>query len=777
MVGKLVAERLGIQGGIWQDHPPQTRCLEGPLTKAQRARGVLYLLVEAPHGQVLTESLYEEIWSRVCETYYGLTGSITRGLRAALLEANAWLLEQNLRAGQEQPTTVGLNAVVIREGDVYIGQLGPALVCQVHQGDILRFPQDSIWLRSLSPSTFDLEREPPAGWRREVEPNLYHATFAADDVLILATTSLARLASPAEIVQAATLVGEGSPRANLEALAQGQDLSAIVITWAAEGAPAPAQSAPAGRRPVPSPSMPLATPTAQPLAQEEAAPPIKERAKETISATPQPSEEPVSATASFPTAEEPALASEATAPAEISEPEPALPRQPLVDLDELRRGLGQGVEKVRQSTGDLLERILPEGAPPRPAASPEPARPISLSGRALLAVALAIPVVMLVIVISTRVQYERTRQAQFRNIQQVAQQRYDAAMNMTETIYMRQALYEAREAVQEGLAIAPDDELLNSLARRIRNKLDEIDRVTRLFHLWQLAVLTDDPTSPTDSSRIVVQGRDVFILNRGSDRIYYYLLNNAGDALQPLDRDPVLIKKGDMKGGIIVGDIVDIAWLAEGGERTLSTFVALERSGLLLVYDPQRRFDVFPVADSDTWLKPQAIGGYFGNLYVLDPLLNRLLKYVPVDNTYTSPPSDYISPAVDVDLTGAVDLAIDGNMYILMADGRVVKFYRGEPQPFPMYGLPGAMRSPTSIFVSGPQKPDAPGYVYVADAGNNRVLQFDKNGNFLRQFQDKPGENRFQNLRGLYVDEERGRMLLLSGRTLWMGDIPPLTNP
>ena len=776
MEGKLVAERLGIQAGIWQDHPPQACLVEGPLPKARRARGYLYLLIEAPHGQAPAESLYEELWSRICGAYYGLTGSITRGLRAALLEANVWLLERNLHAAQEQQTTVGLNAVVIREGDVYIGQLGPALVCHVHQGDLVRFPPDSIWLRSLSPSTFDLDREPPAGWRREVEPNLYHTTLAEGDVLILATTSLARLASPAEIVQAATLVGASSPRDNLEALAQGQDLSAIVITWAAEGSSVPLRAARPVSKPVPSPSMPLPPSAAQPPAPEEVSPPLEEAAEEAAPAAPPPVAEPAVTAPSFPAAEEPPEA-EPTIPAVPLEMEEAISRPPLVDLDQLRRGLDQGMERMRQSTGDLLERILPEGAPPRPTVSPEPAPPISLSGRALLAVALAIPVVMLAIVISTRLQYDRTRQTQFRNIQQVAQQRYDAAMNMTEATYMRQALYEAREAVEEGLAIAPDDELLNSLARRIRNKLDDLDRVARLFHLWQLAILTDDPTSPTDSSRIVVQNRDVFILNRGSDRIYYYLLNNAGDALQPLDRDPVLLKKGDMKGGIIVGDLVDIAWLAEGGERTLSTFVALERSGLLLVYDPQRRFDVFPVADSDTWLKPQAIGGYFGNLYVLDPLLNRLLKYVPVDNAYTSPPSDYISPAVDVDLTGAVDLAIDGNMYILMADGRVLKFYRGEPQPFPMYGLPGAMRSPTSIFVSGPQKPEAPGYVYVADAGNNRILQFDKNGNFLRQFQDKPGENRFQNLRGLYVDEERGRMLLLSGRTLWMGDIPPLTNP
>ena len=57
--------------------------------------------------------------------------------------------------------------------------------------------------------------------------------------------------------------------------------------------------------------------------------------------------------------------------------------------------------------------------------------------------------------------------------------------------------------------------------------------------------------------------------------------------------------------------------------RSLSTFMALESNGSLLAYDPLRspgspEIDVLPVADSDKWLKPAAIGGYFGNLYVLD---------------------------------------------------------------------------------------------------------------------------------------------------------------
>ena len=447
---------------------------------------------------------------------------------------------------------------------------------------------------------------------------------------------------------------------------------------------------------------------------------------------------------------------------------------PRRDLDDLRESLGQGADRIRQSTEDLLLRVLPERLPERPPAQAGRSQGISLSGRALVAVALAIPLVMLFMVVMTRIQYERTRQEQFSSLQALAQSRYDMAAKMTGEVELRQGLYDALATVEEGLAVNPGDETLDVLKLRILHRLDEVDVVERLYHLWKLVELEDDVVSATDSSRIVVRGIDVFVLNRGSGRVYKFLLNEVGDALQSVDANPILVQKGEIRGGVQLGDMVDIAWMEAGGQRTLSTFVILERAGSLLAYDPQQGIDVMPVADSDIWLKPQAIAGYFGNLYVLDPLLGRILKHVPTDNAYTNPPSDYLGLELGVDLTGAVDMAVDGTLYVLFADGQIRKFYRGQRQPFDMEGLPRPMRSPTTIFVSGPQEAEAGGYVYVTDTGNERVVQFDKQGQYVRQFRANPGEPHMEKLRGIYVDEEMGRMLILSGKTLWLAQLPSL---
>ncbi|MBC7234256.1 MAG: hypothetical protein H5T69_00325 [Chloroflexi bacterium] len=799
---ELRVEQLSIRDGNWRRQAPELYTLPAGGRRGASNRGDLYLVIEVPRSITPPAGLYGELAQVVADTYLNMSRSITRGLREALLAANTFLFEHNLRADSEHQVVAGLNAVVIRDQDVYMAQLGPSLVTHIHEGQATRYPADSIWLRSENPGTFDLSRQPPAGLRRDVEPDLAHVTLLPGDVLILSTTDLARLASRRELAEALTYDGKKSPRMAVEALVNGRNVSAIVIDWPSERSPE-MESSDAAAKIAPSQ-------TTRPKAAAPSPPPS---GAPTHEPTPEPRRGPMTVSEPFPSpmapspeeAEEYVQEEEQTLLEEdyLEEPEIAetdddyadevYPAEPRIgrtssapvggegqskrqrSLADLRRNLSTGAENLRHATEDALLRVLPEEAPPRPAPAPRSAEAgISLSGKALVLVALILPLIMLALVIMTRIQYERTRVEQFNSLQALAQAQYDNALKMPSDSETRRELEEALRTVRDGLAIDANDEALLALERRIRHKMEEIDRVELLHHVWKLRDLDDAPISPTDSSRIVVHGIDVFVLNRGSSRVYKFLLNDARDALLSADTAPLLMQKGEMRGGIKLSDIVDIAWLEAGGDRTLSTFVAVERTGFLLAYDPQQGIDVLPVADSDMWLKPDAIGGYYGNLYVLDPLLNRILKYVPHENAYTVPPTDYLPPQLNVDLTGAVDMTIDGNIYVLFADGQVKKFFQGEPQPFTLQGLPSPMRSPTVIFVSGPQEPDAYGYVYIGDTGNERILQFDKAGAYLRQFKVPAGQENLKQLRGLYVDEENQRLFFLSGKTLWMASLPAL---
>ena len=777
MAEMLRVNQFSIQGGNWQQRPPNI-CVVDPVSRRHRSRGNLYILMEPAHRSDVPPSLYDEVIDAIIAKYYGAFGSMTRGLGEALQVANALLFDTNLRLDSERRAVLGLNCAVVRDDDVYIGQIGPALASLVHRGTLRRYPPDSVWLRSESPSRLELDREPPAGLRRDVQPNLFHTTLSDGDVLLLSTTILPHLAPAPEVIDAVTYTGSGSIRDSLEALAGGRDLSALIVERPEQqhdGQQSPKAAVAVGdaalsrsrKEPV------INSPRAQSigLAQTESAevPEDEYASEEPFGRAPSTAREP------RPLEEEESAGDEEDYEDENGfAPQPR--ERPQVDFEDLRATLSEGATRARRNAEGFLLRVLPDSVPDRPPERERGTAAVSLGGWALVGVASVIPLVVLFIVIMTRVQYEQTRQAQFDSLRASAQLQFDTAMRAEDPVSIREGLHEALDTIEEGLAFRSEDEELQALERRTLHKLDEVDVVEPLYHFTRLVDLEDDATSPTDSSRIVMHGIDAFILNRGSDRVYKFLLNDVGDALQTVDTDPVLVRKGETYAGISLGDMVDIAWMEAGGQRTLSTFVVLERAGSLLAYDPQQGIDVLPVADSDIWLKPQAIAGYYGNLYVLDPLLSRILKYMPTDNAYTNPPSDYLDPQLDVDLTGAVDLAIDGNVYVLFADGQVKKFLKGDPQSFALQGLPSPMRSPTTIFVSGTQEAEARGYVYVTDTGNERIVQFDKSGNYVRQFKAQSGEKHMENLRGIYVDEEMERMFILSGKTLWLANIPPLTG-
>lgn len=835
MSEKTRVKQISLRGGARQTDSAGLRVARGVDYKGQRPRDDLYILIQDLPSPGGVRPPYDRLVEVISQTFYSMSGSVTRALRAALLAANELLFEANLRAGSEHLVLLGLNCVAVRDDDeAFIAHLGPALTLVRQRDALTRFPDDSIWFEQAPPDALDVGLEPPAGLRRDLEPDLFHVTLNEGDLLLMADSALARLVAPDLL--AATLSGEDVAAA-LEAHLGTHDPDLMLVERLPEASVEDESRRPSALWPqqrVAAASVRSKEPVAVPDIQEE--PSVgenghrgEEQPSESLSleeavvrsdGPPPRVAEPVEPPFLHPRDERPPVSGDVVADVSADDVDDEWDESDIDEWDEQDAVLdvayddrddvpydggrparaavavGDVLERVRQGvptlqadlidlghhmrqragrarveTEEFLIRVLPDRLPERPVMHQESEQTVSLSGRALIAVAFVIPLVMLFLVVMTRVQYDRARSGQFDSLQALAQARFDSAMQIENELHQREALYEALISVEEGLAINPSDETLTTLQRRILHRLDEVEGVERLYHFWKLTEVEDDIVSPTDSSRIVIHDNAIYILNRGSGRIYRFLLNEVGDALQTVDASPVLVEKGSPVRGVPVGDLVDITWMEAGGARTLSTFVALERTGTLLAYDPQQGLDPLPVADSDTWLKPQAIGGYYGNFYVLDPLLSRILRYEPQDNAYTTSPGDYLVPETDVDLTGAVDMAIDGNIYVLFADGHIVKLYEGQPKPFTMSGLPGAMSSPTTITVSGAQEPDAYGHIYVTDTGNERIIQFDKEGNYVRQFRARPDENYFKDLRAVYVDEDHGRMFVLSGRTLWLTNI------
>jgi hypothetical protein len=431
----------------------------------------------------------------------------------------------------------------------------------------------------------------------------------------------------------------------------------------------------------------------------------------------------------------------------------------------------RSLTRLARELAALLARILPEAEPRGPmrgARRRREATAASLDRRWLYA-ALLIPVFVIFLVAVTRFQHQRARETQFRQLMEQVQEAKTSAEATSIVADQRSVLTQALETLGQALAMKPGSEQVLAEKSEIEAWLDRINHVVRVPYLIDLEEFPDSETAPTQLRRVFVHGIDVYVLDLGTDRVYKYLLNETRDGLQTLEGDHVLLRMGDQRGEVTVGEMLDVAWVEAGGLRGINSLLILDRQGHLIEYDPLVALAPLAIMDSSVWVQPVGMVGYYGRLYILDPQSNRLLRYMLTNEGYEGSHSDYFTAESGANIRDAVEVAIDGNVYVLHSDGMISKYQEGRRVDFPQASLDRPLQSPCCIFATGFMDED--GYVYVADAGNRRIVQFSKAGEFIRQFVGSDATP-MDALRGLYVDEAENQLFVLNGNKLQLLGIP-----
>ena len=454
-------------------------------------------------------------------------------------------------------------------------------------------------------------------------------------------------------------------------------------------------------------------------------------------------------------------------------------RLPRPDWDSLKSRVSSALTNTLEGAADFLKRLLPGrvvGGSPEPVEVPakvreEPspkkraARPrqSSRTSRRIESswrgIAIAAPVVIIILVIVVYWRQATIRQASFNEFVTQAQQQMDLVQQVDEAT-ARGHLLEALNYLAKAEELTPGNPQVNDLREQTDYVLKKIDKVTVLD--W-IAALWEYGEPDSDPSLVIIEGIDIYVLDKGLDRVYKHLLDDSLQALQQLAVDPVLLRKGDQRDPIVVGELVDMAWAKAEGGRLDSNLLVLESGGSLLEYDPEGGINVLPVGGNDRWIQPQIAASYHGDFYLLDSSLNQILRHEP---DYASLPEGYFAASEEVDLTGAVDMVIVGEIYVLYADGRILKFLDGQPAPFEITGLYEPLQNPTALFTSEETE-----FLYVADAGNKRIVRLTKEGHFVRQFQASQSEA-FTPLKGLFVSETYNRLYFVSGNKLYVTNVP-----
>jgi hypothetical protein len=731
-----VVGALRVAKGTRRDAAPCAAMLASP-PRAARGRDGERLFILLDLTGPATPHLYRELREVVAQEHWSTGGSVTAAMRRAAAAANRHLFQFNLSAAPSERCYGGFTCAVLHGEDIFILQAGPGRACVLRRNQFECFPRGG--------------ELPHLGMGLVADVRLYHTFAAVGDTLLLASSSLAQTAGEDGLARVLPRPNVDGVLAGLEQVGAGVDFTALVARLTLPSAAPQAAVAPQA----------VVTPQAGATPARETpwrsiSARITEGLQRTQPVKPRPIEFP-----DLPPMSE---------PEPFVRPESAREREP---------GLGERVKDGAQVVGrtivaagaalvsgvkTLFRRVLP-GAERRARPQMRPPRPVPKENRiVMMSIAIGVPIlVAIVVALAWRTFGAR---AQIESLVAKAGQEKQQAL-ATGVISETRKHWEKVLDYTGKSAVPSEDPRIAELRDEAQKALDKLDGVVHLtfVELGNFGV----GQAPR---QLVVHGQTIFILDPAEGWVTQIGFSLTEEGIIRGEEPFTFVNTGREVDGGVVGNLVDFVWVEPGGSRMAGGLVILEEGGGLVGYDPAWGGEGGEPHLTRSLLGTpkvsRAIDSFEGRLYILDPDENQIWRYDPQGDLYPDLPGHYfvVSPARS--LADAVDIAIDANVYVLHADGAIDKYLSGEPQAFDTGGVPDGFKQPVALAVD---QDGSSGRVYVADAGNKRVVVLEPDGAFCAQFRT---EEAFAALEALAVDEAVGQFYVFSGGRLYVAPLPQL---
>jgi len=280
-------------------------------------------------------------------------------------------------------------------------------------------------------------------------------------------------------------------------------------------------------------------------------------------------------------------------------------------------------------------------------------------------------------------------------------------------------------------------------------------------------------------------------LQKGSTRVVrtpggIFLVSGSLYLLQPEEKKIVRVLEtgtvlDDSKlGKVTVGNLYGVAYDADGLYATDGSHV--------FVYSADnvwRAVDLGEINNQGPW-PAGSIGAFDSNLYILESAYRNIYRFNTTGDAKTADAIDWVLTGSRPDLNQAIDMVIDGNIYVLLKDGRILTFYLGDiVSDIAPSTLMGTKGDEVRNIVNG----SATGYLYVSvvNGTDGRVVAFDRKGENQYQLELPAGFSTqgidvmapFEGLQTITVDEDSGTIYLVNGDAIWSAryELPALAQP
>jgi hypothetical protein len=373
------------------------------------------------------------------------------------------------------------------------------------------------------------------------------------------------------------------------------------------------------------------------------------------------------------------------------------------------------------------------------------------SKRRLLVPAVAAVLVLLVLLAAVRtIKGQQTRQIQQRfdslvtaAAQLEGQARIDADHNEAQGLVRR-----AQALLDQATTLQPNQPRVASVRKDLQ---DDLDRMDSVVVLPQPAVLANFAGAAKDVNvtAIAADGQAFYGLDGGGQRLLQVMRQSS--------QSGVAASKGDKSGTNQLG-VPKLLTVRDNGA------LLLDSNRALWSYSAAKpKLEQIGLKSAETWKDATAMSAYGPNLYVLDATLGNVWRYASRDGIFTDAPTRFFDKDNPDLLRQGVSLAIDGSIWVLTADGQILKLEAGAGQPLAINGLTQPIGKASQIATQA-------GFssLYVLNAAGNRVFEIGKDGRYIRQFSlGLPNP-----VTSIWPDQPAHQLAVLSGNNLYQYQLP-----
>ena len=157
----------------------------------------------------------------------------------------------------------------------------------------------------------------------------------------------------------------------------------------------------------------------------------------------------------------------------------------------------------------------------------------------------------------------------------------------------------------------------------------------------------------------------------------------------------------------------------------------------------------------DRWQELKSVAYYNGFFYLVDGKAAEIWK-VPISTVGLGDPQAWLSD--EVDLAKTKKILIDGSIWLLLDQNRILKFTQGTQVAFRITGLNEPLGEIADFYLDEKSE-----NLYLLDAGGGKVIVLQKDGQFVKEY--LWADLKLANL--LVVEEDQGRLLVTSNGKIY----------